>query len=159
MCDATLVLSWNCSNVRQTTLDVVQTKIHSHGGVQICDKRLFMLFKWKPTLMDVFKYATNDSGCCSNENQLSWKVVEMRATLLGGYDHYKFAQLIQSCIVRPTGAIDTWMSRATVPNSRCHIVQPSFHVMLFTWVGQMCDATHSFDITFRGGHSPSHVDE
>jgi len=51
-CSNESTLSWRCSNMRQTTLHVVQMKINSHGRIQIRDKRLWMLFKWKSTLME-----------------------------------------------------------------------------------------------------------
>jgi len=104
MCDTRLWMLFKCkcsfmesnSNMRRLTLDVVQMQIHSHGKlfkcamlllfsreiVQTCDKRLWMLFKRKYTLMEVFKYATNDSSCCSNENQLSWTYSNTRQTTL-----------------------------------------------------------------------------
>ena len=51
-CSNESTLSWRCSNMRQTTLHVVQMKTNSHGRIQIRDKRLWMLFKWKSTLME-----------------------------------------------------------------------------------------------------------
>jgi len=45
---------------------------YSHGVVQMCDKRLWDVVKMKMNFHGkLFKCATNDSGCCSNENTLS----------------------------------------------------------------------------------------